>query len=450
VRNDDGIMPVEVELTLANNEKIRQRWDGKEKKGSLTFTTTTEPRHVVLDPDDKIMDKSRLGHGNLRVEFYPDYPRMNYNPPDAYVVTWKPSLWYNDIDGLRFGARFNGRYRNSRLLSLAGWYGPNSSELDGRFSFSNPLGSHTHYQISLMKLEGRIAGDVSLRTFWAKRLTTPPAFNLAVGVNYTELPNDEVEYAFRRVEVGGDIIAAPTWSIGKVNQAYLTFNVNPRGMSWRSLLRYEIRHADEAFGSDATFTRVQGSFNFWIPNRRGDGLYLRLFHGAFLRQQDDKPIQYLFHAFDASPSEQFESFYLRSRGAFPAEAHYHRPGGGNLRGYFDQPERAGKNLLAANLELRKAMRLPILGRLLAPVLGNSTMSAFFDGGRLENLRDNSQTLADAGLGITFNKVVPDKWYSFILGTNYTIRLDFPIWVSQPVANENELKFRYVLSFQPAL
>jgi hypothetical protein len=221
------------------------------------------------------------------------------------VVTWKPSLWYNDIDGLRFGARFNGRYRNSRLLSLAGWYGPTSSELDGRFSFSNPLGSSTNYQ-------------------------------------------------------------------------------------------------------------------------------------------------YLFNAFDARLSEQFDSFYLRSRGAFPAEAHYHRPDGGNLRGYFNQPSRAGKNLLAANLELRKAMRLPILGRLLAPVLGNSTMSAFFDGGRLENLRDNSRTLADGGLGITFNKAVPDKWYSFILGTNYTIRLDFPIWVSQPVAKENELKFRYVLSFQPAL
>jgi hypothetical protein len=83
VRKDDGIRPVEVELTLANNEKIRQRWDGKANKGTLTFSTATEPRRAVLDPDDQILDKSRIGHGNLRVEFYPDYPRMNYNPPDA-------------------------------------------------------------------------------------------------------------------------------------------------------------------------------------------------------------------------------------------------------------------------------------------------------------------------------------------------------------------------------
>jgi hypothetical protein len=286
--------------------------------------------------------------------------------------------------------------------------------------------------------------------FWAKRLTTPPAFNLAVGANYTELPKDKVDYAFRRVDVGDEIVAVPTWNVGKVNQAYLTFNVNPRGMKWRSLLNYEIRHADEAFGSDVTFTRLQGSLSFWTPNQRGDGLYLRLFQGAFLRQEDGKLREHLFSAFDASPAEQFESFYLRSRGAFPAEAHFHRPGGGNLRGYYDQPERAGRSLLAANIELRKALRLPVLGKLLAPVLGNSALAAFFDVGRLKDLQDDSQALADAGLGIAFKKAVPDAWYSFLLGTNYTIRLDFPLWVSRPRANDDELKFRYVLGFQQAL
>jgi hypothetical protein len=455
VRNDEGIMPVEVELSFAGDDKARQRWDGKDKKGILTFTTAEEPRKIVLDPEDQIMDKSRLGHGNLRIEFYPEYPRMNYNPPDAYVVTWKPSLWYNDIDGVRLGARFNGNYRNTRRLSLAGWYGPNSSEVDGQFSFSNPVGARTNYQISFLKQEGRIMGDVNLRTFRAKRLTTPPTFNLTVGANYAELPDEDAEYAFRRVEVGEDIWAVPTWSAGKVNQAYLMFDVNPRGMIWRSYLSYGIRHANSAFGSDSTFTRVQGHLRFWIPNRRGDGLYLRLFHGAFLRDKDNKPIQDLFHAFDANPREQFETFYLRSRGAFPAEAHYHRPGGGNLRGYFDQPELAGKNLLAANVELRKSMRLPIIGRLLNPVLGNSTLSAFLDAGRLKMLNDESKELADAGIGITFNKRVPDVWYSFLLGTDFTIRLDFPIWVSEPRtkaggAKEDELKFRYVLSFQQAL
>jgi hypothetical protein len=455
-RKDEGIMPVEVELALDGQEKTQQRWDGKEKKGKLTFTTKTEPHRAVLDPEDQIMDKSRLGHGSMRVELYPEYPYINlYEPPDAYVVTWKPSLWYNDIDGMRLGVRFNSHYRQTRQLSLAGWYGANSSELDGRFNFSNRLGSRTNYQIGLMKLEGRIIGNLALSATWAKALGTPPAFNFAVGANYSELPNENTAYAFRRVEVGDEIIDVPTWSAGKVNQVYLTFNVNPRGLAWRSLWNYEIRHADDAFGSDATFTRLQGSLNFWIPSQRGDGLYLRLFQGAFLRDADDKPIQHLFYAFDATPAEQFESFYLRSKGAVPVKMHYHRPGGGNLRGYYDQPERSGKNLLSANLELRKALRLPLIGGLLAPVLGNSTLAAFFDTGRLTDLAGDAQQLSNAGLGITFSKQWPDAWYTFIIGTDYTFRADFPLWVSEPRFNhdgaqEDVFKFRYVLSFQRAL
>jgi hypothetical protein len=445
------MMPVDVELLLANKEKIRQRWDGKDKTGTLIFKTELEPRRTMLDPNDQIMDKSRIGHGSMRVEFYPDYPRMNYNPPEAYVVTWKPSLWYNDSDGLRLGVRLNGQYRNTRRLGLAAWYGPNSSALDGRFSFGNNLTPHWNYQLSLSKIEGRIMGDVSLRGTWSRALFTPPTWNFAIGINYSELGAEDTRYAFRRVKIGDDIFAVPTWSAGKVNQAYLTFNVNPRGIIWRSMLNFELRHANSAFGSDATFTRLQSSLRFWMPNQRGDGYYLRLIHGVFLQKKDDKPLEYLFYAFDASPREQFENFYLRSRGAFPAKAHYHRPGGGNLRGYFDQPTRYGTSVVSANLELRKALRLPILRHLLSPVLGNSTLAAFFDSGRLSD----AKLYSDAGLGITFNKLVPDNWYSFFLGTNYIIRLDFPLWVSRPRIKidglqEDKLKFRYVLSFQQAL
>jgi hypothetical protein len=71
------------------------------------------------------------------------------------------------------------------------------------------------------------------------------------------------------------------------------------------------------------------------------------------------------------------------------------------------------------------------------------------------LADDSQQLSDAGVGITFNKQWPDAWYTFIIGTNYTFRADFPLWVSAPRTisdntKEDEVKFRYVLSFQRAL
>ncbi len=457
-RNDEGIMPAEVELTFADGSKATQRWSGKERSGTLTFNTASKPARVVLDPSDQIMDKSRLGHGNLRVELLPEYPRMwNYNPNDAYVITWKPSAWYNDVDGARVGVKFKGRYLDTRNLEVGAWYGVKSSALDGSFKFSNKLASRTNYHLAAAKLEGRYHGDVSVTTSFSKMLFTPPQWNFRFGFNYFELPFDKAEYAATKIEVEGDAVVLPNWSPGKVNRAYLNFNVNPRGMSWRSFIRGQIAHANESFGSDATYTRLEGELRFWIPAANGDGLYVRGFAGGFLREKDDKPWQDLFSAFGASTREQFEQFYTRSRGALPAELHYHLPGGGNLRGYYDQPRvLLGKNLIAGNVELRKAATLPVLGKILRRVLGRSTFSVFFDYGRLASpFTDEKNNLADAGVGVVFQKTVPDNWYSFILGTNYTLRVDFPIWVNEPrmlidASADDEIKFRYVFSLQRAL
>ena len=457
-RNDEGIMPVEVELTFADGSKAVQRWNGQERTGTLTFNTASKPARVVLDSQDQIMDKSRMGHGNMRVELYPEYPRMwNYSPNNAYVLTWKPSAWYNDIDGARVGVKFKGSYLDRKNLEVGAWYGVKSQTLDGSFNFSDKLGSQTRYHLAVMKLEGRYQADVSLSTSLSKMLFTPPQWNFRFGFNYFELPFDKAEYAATTVEVKDDVVALPNWTPGKVNRAYLNFNVNPRGMVWRSFIRGQIAHANESFGSDATYTRIEGELRFWIPVANNDGVYLRGFAGAFLREEDDKPLQDLFSAFGASSREQFEQFYVRSRGALPAELHYHAPGGGNLRGYYDQPRALlGKSLFAGNIELRKAMTIPLLGKLLRPALGRSTFSAFFDYGRITSpFNDTSKNLADAGVGIVFQKNVPDHWYSFILGTNYTLRLDFPIWVSEPrelldASADDEVQFRYVFSLQRAL
>lgn len=456
-RNDEGIMPAEVELSFADGSKAAQRWSGQERTGTLTFNTASKPRRVVLDPSDQIMDKSRLGHGNLRIELLPEYPRLwNYNPNDAYVLTWKPSVWYNDIDGARVGVKFKGRYLDARNLEAGAWYGVKSQTLDGSLRFSNKLGSQTRYHLTAAKLEGRYHADVSVTTAFSKMLFTPPQWNFRLGFNYFELPFDKVKYAATNIEVKGDIYALSNWTPGKVNRVYLNFNVNPRGMAWRSFVRGQIAHANESFGSDATYTRLEGELRFWIPVANNDGVYLRGFAGAFLREEDDKPLQDLFSAFGASTREQFEQFYVRSRGALPTELHYHAPGGGNLRGYYDQPDLFGKRLFAGNVELRKALTVPVLGKLLRPILGRSTFSAFFDYGRITSpFSEAAKDLADAGVGVVFQRNVPDHWYSFILGTNYTLRVDFPFWVSAPrelsdAGSEEKVQFRYVFSLQRAL
>lgn len=453
VRNDRGIMPVDVELTLPNGDKQIKRWDGVAEKGTVVFTTPMEPQHVALDPRDQIMDKSRMGHGTLCVEFHPDYPRMNYNPPDAYVVTYRPSGWYNDIDGARIGLRARGDYRGTRNLQLGVWFGAKSSELDGFFRFENPLGflgRRTRYTLSALKIEGRIMGEATLSFNWSRNLTSPVQSNLQLGINHSKLDNSA--YGFQKFDIDGETISLKNWSDGTVSSGFIKYSVTPRRMNWRSAIAWSVRHANEFFGGDSTFTKLDGSVRLWWPSPKL-GLYLRGYAGSFVGSNKQITLQDAFYAFGAPPREQFRNAYLRSLGSFPAEAHYHLPGGGNLRGYFDQPVPLRK-IFVANVELRRNQQLPLLGKLLRPILGTSTLAAFFDAGRVTNLADIENNLGDAGVGITFEKQVPDKWYSFFLGTNFIVRVDLPIWVSDPlvkvnVQKDDEVKFRYVLSFQSA-
>lgn len=450
-RNDRGVMPVEVELSLPNGEKQVNRWEGMAEKGEVVFTTRLEPGHVALDPRDQIMDKNRMGNGTMRVEFIPDYPRMNYSPPDVYVVTLRPSGWYNDVDGARFGLRARGTYRDTRNLLLGAWFGPRSSAIDGHFQFNNRLGflgTRTTYTLSASKMEGRISGEASLWFTWSKNLTTPVQSNMQIGVNYSRLDNGD--YGFRKYDIDGETVSLKNWSDGTVSTALITYSVTPRGMNWGSAINWAVRYAGEFLGGDSTFTRLDASVKFWLPSPTL-GLHLRAYAGGFTGSEKQITLQDAFYAFGATPREHFQSSYLRSVGSFPAEAHFQLPGGGNLRGYFDQPAPL-REIFAMNVELRRAQQLPLLGKLLRPVLGNSTLSAFFDTGRATDLNETTNNLADAGVGITFQKQVPDKWYSFFLGTDYTIRLDFPIWVSDPIVKadtkqDEEVKFRYVLSFQ---
>lgn len=450
-RNDRGVMPVDVELTLSNGEKQISRWDGMAEKGEVVFTTRQAPHRITLDPLDQIMDKNRIGHGTMRVEFIPDYPRMNYQPPDAYVVTLRPSGWYNDVDGARFGLRARGTYRGSRNFQLGVWFGPRSLELDGYFQFNNRLGflgTRTTYTLSASKVEGRITGEALLSFNWSRSLTSQVQSNMQIGFNYAKL--DESDYGFRKFDIDGETFSLKDWSDGTVSSAFINYSVTPRGMSWRSAINWSARYAGEFLGGDSTFTKVDGSVRLWWPSPKL-GLYLRGYAGSFIGDEKQVTLQDAFSAFGANSREHFQSSYLRSVGSFPAEAHYHLPGGGNLRGYFDQPAPLRK-IFAANVELRRDQQLPLLGKLLRPVLGYSTISAFFDAGRVTDLTETTNNLADAGVGISFQKQVPDKWYSFFLGTDYTIRLDFPIWVSDPIVKFNgntddEMKFRYVLSFQ---
>ncbi len=436
-RTEPGVMPVEISLQTDDGLSVTKRWDGFAEKGEVKFVTTAKPGKVRLDPNDQILDNSRLDNGTTKIEIYPDYPRMFYNPRDAYVVRWRPSFWYNDIDGLRPGLLIKGTYRNSlRNLRAGVWFGPNSSEFDAYFQFSNPLpalGQRVNYRILAQKMEGRVEGDLQFNWAASKYQFTPPIHRFALGLNYSDV--QDPEYVIREIDYEDDIVTFSDWEDKQIARAYLTYNVNPRGQSWTSNFSSTLEYGLELSGEETKFGKLSVELTFH-PLWNFVGLHLRGYAGTSF--SDRPPLQDLYWADGANPRTRFQSSYLRSRGSFLPEAHLHAPGGGNLRGYVTMPL-AGEKLMAFNVELRKGFRLPI--PFIKKLLGNSTLVGFFDTGKIWKTEDDTQTLSDAGLGLLTRHRM---W-----GQNFTIRADFPFWLSVPEVDKNgiekdNMRFRWVL------
>ncbi len=449
-RKNKVIMPVEVQLTTQSGEIFVQRWDGFGESGTVTFQTESKPGKVILDPDDAILDRSRLDNGPLQFNFLFEYPNMSYTPRDAYLITWRPSIWYNKVDKMRIGGRLKGSYGRSRNVYLGAWFGLDSHELDARIRYTNPIvlmGKETRGTISAQKMEGRFEIDAHLNFVKAKQLSVPPQHRLWIGFNHSQLiENKGALYTQREFDQKNDF-AVTSWDSGKVNNVYLRYMVNPRGLIWNSNITVGADLVNDDWGSDFNYNTVYTEVKFWLP-QNDEGLFLRIY-GHKIFSSDDTPIQDLIFLDSANPRERFKRFYLRSNGSIPEELHYHLPGGGNLRGYFNQPI-YGDQILAVNVELRKNFKRTLLGRKWHALLGNVTLVAFADLAEMKKRDSENKFYMDAGVGIRLQRLLPDNWFTlFTGGRNLNLRFDFPFWVNEPLPEDNQFQFRWVFGFEQA-
>ncbi len=437
LKKAEGVMPVEVQVTTADGEQKRQRLGGLERIGKVLFNTESKPENVMLDPDDKILESRRNDNGKLGTRFGFEYPGMTFLSRDEYITTWRPSGWYNSVDDLRIGGRLRSRLGIYRNTELGLWYGTGSKELDVRFRYSNPvkaLGNRTRGYLLAAKMEGRQEIDVHLRFVKSKYLRGGTEHRIWVGFNHTRLLNSA--YTMREFSTG----RISTWDEGSVNKLYARYNVNPRGMHWFTSITLGLDMAQQDWASDYSYNSLFSEIKFWAPSRVV-GLFARIFAKG-ISDGADAPSQEMIYVDGANPRARFKRFFLRSAGALPEKFHYHQPGGGNVRGYYNNPI-AGDRVWALNLELRK--RMPVLRSLQR--FGMTTVVAFFDVASVGFANADADLFADAGVGFRLQKRLPDDWYTlFTGGRNLALRLDFPLWLNRPLPGENSLRFRWVAGF----
>ena len=206
--------------------------------------------------------------------------------------------------------------------------------------------------------------------------------------------------------------------------------------------------------SKITLTSLQD-----IEISRQFSLRLRAFVGYIAGQATSQSLLYLS---SGSSEDWIGNNWYAARGTLPQqwarEGHIHPAGGGNVRGYQITREyktggetqiASGNRLLSANVQFEVLSPLnPVFD--IVPGLSDyftTTAYLFFDTGLIGYSQHDdviglqSTTRTDAGIGILAELDLPGSLRK--LGS-FTVRFDFPLYLSKPPLGEDDFKFRWVM------
>ncbi|MDZ7292251.1 MAG: M1 family aminopeptidase [candidate division KSB1 bacterium] len=433
-RRGDGIMPVEVELERSDGGKEVKRWDGRSESGKIVFETQEKPGRVVVDPNDQIMDNNLLNNGRRRFAFKPDLPFMRYlfMPGDAYVVLWRPDVWYNSQDGVRLGAYAQTSYRAFyHNLTLLLTYGFLSQSVDGKIAYSHPLRRNNvqnRYTIFARKNEGRFEADANLQFQFSSRLIATTGASLQFGINYSRLLDEA--YTFRVVANDTGDFRLPEWENQNILFAYLQTGarLGARGLEGETEWRAEITLPS----SEANFTKITGrtEISYRLP-----GVWARVRGNVGTSFGPDRlPLQDVLHGEGADARTRFRHDKVKSGGEWIFTTHRLVEGGGNLRGYTGTPLLAEKY---ATFNFEFGPRANLMGL---------SLFGFYDHGAIWPARNaNAFTRANAGLALSFGQTSGRGFLSLL-----TFRIYSPFWLSHTLPGEQHWQFRWYFALGKAL
>ncbi|MCI0595132.1 MAG: hypothetical protein L0Z48_01160, partial [candidate division Zixibacteria bacterium] len=448
---NDYRKPVYPEQGRGNpNWKFLPIWDQvrlPEKEYQFEVYLPAKPKEIEIDPSGRLADVNPL---NNRWKSFPDFPKADLQlnnlavdvlPVDRYHFLWRPSLWYNRVDGVMLGANLQGSYLG---LDHAFWAdGLKATKKLKRgnidFSYSTPvgfLGRGGRIFTKARFLEGRNFIEVGLTKESRSRQLFPPVHRFALSMAAEVL--DEPEY----------LTPYQLWSakgyLAGFARASWTANIQVRKtkLTWGAALE------TSPLGSDL---RVQREW-IWLevesPIFRRFGLYFRAFAG---RGNRNAPPQKRFYLASGNPEEALDAPIVRSRGVVPTRFvdNVRLVGGGNVRGFYAQ-NLSGDGAASATVELTfpRLVSFKFMPKipLVTAFLQNYSNYVFADFGALGHYRGiyanelqdelDIKGYLDLGAGLRFPHVWP----------KHRFRLDFPFY-RYPQLNEDNFRFRWVVGWE---
>lgn len=447
VRKGKAVMPLDVAIKMKNGETTIVNlpvdvWLNDEWENEIKVDLPSKPVSAEINPDMRIADINRLNNTypfpKVKISFDNTLQLTQFaSPIDAYWLRWRPSIWYNAVDGFKVGFKFNGSFLGD-VVSHRLWflYSPRTNQFDFYFNGSRRIpfeisrGIFTDFEV--FKIEGRYGGGFGLKKRFSSTLTIPPFHDVNLKIQiFKSTNNDYLDDVYK-------------WTEGRLTRIIAGYTYSNYGNFWRT--KFSLTFESSTVLSDFNYSKVYSELvqSFRLPY--GYLFALRLFGGY---GNGLIPNQTKFFIASSSPIEQFYQPIYRSK-IFPADVRKHiEPyGGAGLRGYFDQ-NFANDRTYSANLELRFPSLLPFVK---IPILGQFFRTLiFFDAGKVwsQGERASLKNLKyDFGVGLRTNLLEQISNFTNLLSDAGigTIRFDFPIYVSHPLNGEKKLKFRWIFGF----
>ncbi len=305
-------------------------WVNPSYEFELAFDKEVES--VEIDKSLRLRDINRLNNrsgllSRFQVKFF---EQTQFNPPlDRYWASLRPSIWFSQVDGARFGFVLKGAYLFDYYETNLGlWFNSKTENFDYLISYRNNtlpvLGRMSGFSIELFKIHGlrRIYFEVSkdIRPLY---LTVPPFYKISFF--FEHISNVENKLPFLNLK----------FDSGKFNSVGFKFSANSRidatSLSGDLFFKTSTANSTNYFTNFSLELKQRTNFNFFDFSTR---LY-------FVNSYGQVPSHEKFY-FIANPYEQFfeRSFrmiYLIDR-RFSDKAHLFMKGGLNLRGYFDRSD----------------------------------------------------------------------------------------------------------------
>ena len=454
-KEKEAVMPLDLHFRLVDGSTYSEKvpvdiWLEGRKEYVASVELPSKPKSVDINPDQRLLDVNRLnnyfvpGLSTTMPKLRFDYNYLNKHNPvpvDAYQFLFNPSIWYNDVDGLKSGVRLKGSYLEwSHNLDLGMWMGPQSGRFHYDLSWKEPafwLGGVTYLNLRSFYLDGRRGGAVSLER---NQLRTPG------NREYFEAHGSKYGAGIYAYRLKDDRWLPPTvtWQKGDLNFAKLYYQVVKPG-------RYYDQKFSANFSTD--FFRSDFNFNRFFSEYRGEldlGLpFSWAWRVAFGYANGNVSVQSKFYLASASPLEEFDNIWYRSRGSLPNKwrdkGNLYLAGGGNVRGYADQ-NLAGNKLFSFNLKWSFPNYLKLIPAkipYLTGELNSIRWDLFYDFGSVwdtKNAPKFENFFSDLGIGLVYripylDQIIPDS----------RVRFDFPFWVDKPANGEKHFKFRWLFS-----